>query len=127
MKKLIANFRLKRKLSDIHWKVKKGFTYVSDQEQYQLREKWVEPVDPLTCTGDCEDFALACRLLTDEAGLKSRLIYCKTETGGGHCVLSVSGFILDNRLTTVRPRDKMNYEWIAMSGYDAGDEWTKIT
>lgn len=115
-----------QRIRDIHWEVKQGFTYVTDKEQYERNEHWVMPKDPFEVTGDCEDFALACRVLVRNKGLKSRLIFCKTEDGGGHCVLSVGGWILDNRMERVHDYQymiKIGYRFIAMSGYEEGDTW----
>ena len=119
------------KLKYIHRTVFKNFTYMTDKRQYDLDEKWVMPDidynehDELA--GDCEDFALACRKLVREAGIdNSRLVFCLTESGGGHCVLEVDGCILDSRQIKVKRRDDINYEWVAISGYNSGDPWKFI-
>lgn len=117
---------LRDALDKIHSDVMQGFTYKSDQEQYGLKEHWVQPEDPYNVTGDCEDFALACRDLCKQSAIASRLVYCKTETGEGHCVLECHGYIVDNRQKRVYIADDVNYEWNAMSGYEAGDPWTGI-
>ena len=118
-------------LNQIHRKVSKGFTYVTDQEQYGTIEKWVMPsvayAGGTKFEGDCEDFALACRHLCRAAGIRSRLVTCIL-SGEGHLVLEVEGWILCNNLDRVESRDDLpNYKWYSMSGYEPGDDWELIT
>lgn len=119
-------------LNKIHYKVSSKFTYETDQDQYGVAEKWVMPGPEFTggipVTGDCEDFALACRKLCRDAGIRSRLVLCLLE-GEGHCVLEVDGWILCNNQSSVRSRDNLTgeYQWWAISGYEPGDEWRLIT
>ena len=80
------------KLQSILSQVHKGFRYVTDSEQYGTAEKWVMPSNENKVTGDCEDFALACRQLCRADDIKTRLVYCRTETGGGHLVLASDGW-----------------------------------
>jgi predicted transglutaminase-like cysteine proteinase len=125
---------LLQKLRKIHKSVLHNFTYKTDREQYGEEEKWVLPEDATDQTGklvgDCEDFALACRAKCRKVGIdNSRLVVCLTEDNQGHCVLEVEGWILDNRQTDVVPRDKLQqrgYKWIAISGYNPGDEWYRV-
>lgn len=114
------------KLVHIHKRVLKGFKYVTDQKQFQVRERWVMPEDPERVTGDCEDFALACRKLCREQNIASRLVVCNDETGEGHCVLEVNGWILDNRQKSVIARDDLDYKWLAISGFESGEKWKKL-
>jgi predicted transglutaminase-like cysteine proteinase len=113
--------------------VARNFEYKTDAVQYQCREKWVMPAEDYDGTqkivGDCEDFALACRKICRDMQLPSRLVVCNTERGGGHCVLEVSGYILDNRcrVTTQERLAKVTgYTWLAISGYESGDDWHKL-
>lgn len=123
---------LKETLSDIHRQIFQRFTYATDKEQYDMVEKWVMPDESYDGSkefvGDCEDFALACRKVCRDKGIEdTRLVYCITETGGGHCVLECKGWILDNRQTRLMSRDDIRgYEWIAISGYNSGDPWYRI-
>ena len=123
-------------LDDIHAKVRDVFVYVSDDKNYLKLEWWVQKdVEALdggalslrgTLKGDCEDFALACRLLCRRAGIKTRLVYC-TVWGEGHLVLAAEGWVLDNRMNGVVDRDYLdNYEWVSVSGYEKGDPWKPI-
>lgn len=93
----------------------KGHTYVSDSDQYGTPDYW-----KASLTGDCEDFALWCRgeLASRGGGVESNLLYCQTETGGYHIVLSVDGYILDNRSKWVKSRDIVPYTWISISQPD---------
>jgi len=121
-------------LRSIHRTVLNNFEYKTDLEQYQTLEKWVAPPEfyngTTSIVGDCEDFALACRMLCREQGIEnSRLVVCLTETGEGHCVLEVEGWILDNRMLRVKSRDRLSgqgYKWIAISGYNPKDKWFRI-
>lgn len=97
----------------------RGHEYVSDREQYQRSEYWVEGLH-----GDCEDFALWCRRRLREYGIAAQLVHCITERGEHHLVCEVQGNILDNRSRWVKPRDQVDYVWIAMSGPDG--KWYKI-
>ena len=121
----------KDELNEIHKRVKHGFTYVTDEKQYGVIEKWVEPYDVDKVTGDCEDFALACRKLCREANIRTRLILCKVD-GAGHLVLSAGGYIFDNNESSVRSREFFEsrrypkYEWLKASGHEPGDIWHTI-
>tara|TARA_B110000211_G_C14056131_1_gene543453 strand:+ start:1222 stop:1614 length:393 start_codon:yes stop_codon:yes gene_type:complete len=97
-------------LTTVHWEARQGHTYIPDKEQYGVREYW--KVDLI---GDCEDFALWCKQkLEKDYGIDTDLIFCKTETGGGHLVASVEGWILDNRYDWVLSKDDIPYEWLKL-------------
>ena len=114
----------KGELDNIFQLVMSRFEYTAD-----LREHWAssDELDDETLRDDCDGFALACRKICREMGIESRLVYCKTETGGGHLVLEHEGWILDNRQDRVKSRSMLPYTWISMSGYNKGDPWHKIT
>jgi predicted transglutaminase-like cysteine proteinase len=121
---------LKEQLSDIHKKVFESFKYVTDKKQYGQEEKWSVPPEfkeGMTFRGDCDDFAMMCRKLVREAGIEeSRLLVCYDETGEGHLVLEVKGYVLDNRSRKLETKDsltKTGYKWVAISGYNPGDQW----
>ena len=125
--------QIKTIAKQIHKKVFSKFSYITDLEKYGVEEKWVMPDITFNgtqkFTGDCEDFALACRKLIREAGIKSRLVYCVVEDGSGHCVLEVNGYILDNRFPTLLSNTKLvkkGYKFIAISGYESGEDWKKL-
>lgn len=121
---------LKSTLSRIHRKVIKVFEYTTDKEQYGISEKWSVPPEystGMTFKGDCDDFAMMCRKLCREHGIdNSRLVVCRTETGEGHLVLEVTGYILDNRSLQLETKDSLTdkgYTWLAISGVNPGDAW----
>jgi len=125
---------LKNKIiKDIHKLVFSNFTYITDKKQYNNIEKWVQPASDYDGTtsfkGDCEDFALACRKLLRDANIESRLVYCTVENGEGHLVLSVDGWILDNRFRAIKTNSylvKHGYTFIKISGLNSGDPWHKL-
>lgn len=94
-------------------------TYVGDRDQYQKDDYWRADL-----RGDCEDFALWVRAQLTAAGIKSQLVYALTETGGAHIVVSVEGWILDNRHAWVMPRESLSYTWLSMSMSDG--KWRSI-
>jgi predicted transglutaminase-like cysteine proteinase len=122
--------RLYQLLSRIHKETLDRFTYLGDKENFDLEEHWPDPRmlpdPPKPFTGDCDDFALMCRKELKKHNIINRLVYCKVETGGGHLVCEVNGWILDNRCWKVAKRDDLPYTWIAISGYEKDQPWRKI-
>ena len=97
----------------------RGHRYVTDQAQYQRPEHWDTGL-----LGDCEDFALWCRQQLAAQGIAADLVLCRTETGAGHLVCSVAGYILDNRRTWVTSRDDLPYVWLTLGTPDG--TWHQI-
>lgn len=120
-----------RVLQDIHKRIKDRFVYKSDISVWGKSEHW-ERYDQIPevglIIGDCDCFALACRRECRKQGISSRLVYCKTETGEGHLVLSADIYILDNRLDFVVKKSALDgfYTWFKISGYEKGDPWYTI-
>lgn len=116
----------------VHQKVRYGFRYVSDQDQYDKIEDWRLPEDcDERVTGDCDDFAIACRHLLREKGYDTpRLLLCLTENGGGHLICVLGKMALDNRQTypveVETLANRIGYKFISISGTNPGDPWTKI-
>ena len=106
-------------LQDVLDEAHRGHTYVTDLQQYKKSEHWVKGL-----TGDCEDFALWCRDKLKSLAIDSSLVHCITETGQHHLVCEVQGYILDNRSKWVKPRDDIEYSWIAKNTPDG--RWVKI-
>lgn len=124
---------VKDKLDAIHKEVYSRFTYTPDIKQWGEVERWLTKreaeaaiLSEGTIKGDCDDFALVCRHLCRKQDIPSRLVVCKTEENEYHIVLEVDGWILDNRHRKVKARDDLPYEWIAVSGYEAGETWKYI-
>jgi len=46
-------------VEEVFARVKDGFRWVSDEEQYGFSEDWRIPEDCERVTGDCDDFAIA--------------------------------------------------------------------
>lgn len=97
-----------------------GHTYVADAAQYQRPEHWA-----VSLVGDCEDFALWCRQQLAAQGIAADLVLCRVETGEGHLVCAVGGYILDNRHTWVQRRDDLPYHWLSLGRPDG--TWLSIT
>lgn len=98
----------------------RGHRYLTDREQYQRPERW-----QLGLVGDCEDFALWCRQELAALGIESDLVLCSTETGDGHLVCSVDGWVLDNRHKWLQRRDDLPYTWLSLGKPDG--TWLEIT
>lgn len=116
-------------LSDIFLSVKQRFSGDSDLNLYGKREYWESPdelQDSGKIVGDCDAFALACRKICRERGIKSRLVHCITDKGMQHLVLESNGYVLDNLQNRVIRNSDLNYTWIRMSGYNSGDPWTCV-
>ena len=116
---------------DVHKKVLSGFHYVSDEIHHpESIDDWRIPEDCERVTGDCDDFAIACRVLLREKGYESRLLFCLTENDGGHLICMLGKMALDNRQP--RPIEveslvrHIGYTLISVSGWNPGDEWRKI-
>jgi predicted transglutaminase-like cysteine proteinase len=121
-----------RIVNGVHRRIFGMFTYKTDLEKYKVLEHWADVTDLSLqissgrLVGDCDDFALACRYLLNEAGVPNRLVFCVVD-GEGHCVCEAEGYILDNMQTSVVRIDQLpEYKFIKMSGYKPGDPWTLI-
>lgn len=97
----------------------RGHRYIRDFDQYKVAEFWSKSL-----VGDCEDFALTIREMLEMEGIESDLVHCITETGEGHLVVSVKGWILDNRYKWVMNRSDLNYKWLKVGKPDG--RWFEI-
>ncbi len=115
---------------DVFKRVKNGFTYVSDMEQHGVKEDWRFPENVDSFEGDCDDFAIACRMLLKERGHECRLVFCETETGGGHLICVIGKWALDNRMKSAVGVTYLTgikgYNLISISGLAPGDNWHTI-
>lgn len=91
----------------------RGHRYISDRELHDVAEHW-----DVALLGDCDSFALWCRQELSQRGIAADLVLCRVETGEGHLVCSVDGYVLDNRHTWVMRRDDLPYQWISLGGPD---------
>jgi predicted transglutaminase-like cysteine proteinase len=121
----------------VHAWAARRFIYTRDLERWGTSDHWETPADLIEdlafrggkVSGDCDAFAMLCRVALDRMGHPNRLIYCLDETGGGHLVCECGGYVLDNRHPRVVTRselERIGYRWISMSGFAAGDPWTEI-
>ncbi len=109
--------------------VSDGFRYVTDEEQHGRREDWRLPEACGEVTGDCDDFAIACRTVLKEQGYRARLLFCKAETGEGHLICVLGKMALDNRQrgpVEIRALVDQGYSLMAVSGTQPGDAWREI-
>lgn len=110
--------------------VKGGFRFMEDEEQHGQVEDWRIPEDFERVTGDCDDFAIACRTLLKHKGHRPRLLFCNVETGQGHLICVLGKVALDNRrkfpleIETLVKRH--GYELISISGTEPGDGWHAV-
>ncbi len=122
----------KQKIQEIFKRVNKNFKYISDQKQHGVIEDWRMPEDVDHVRGDCDDFALACRMLLREAGIPTRLIICKTGDGEGHLVCAAGenlNYMLDNTQTSVVTKKQLTrkgYKWFYASDTEPTGDWFMI-
>ncbi len=112
-------------LKGVFHQVKNHFLESPDQgEHWQMPPEGYNGQQVLR--DDCDGFCLACRVLLRQLNIANRLVYCEVD-GGGHLVVEVEGWILDNRQRTVVANTLLNqYRWLRISGYEAGDAWREI-
>ena len=109
--------------------VQSRFTYVPDEERFGEADYWMTISDldaDGKLRGDCDDHALLCRHELRAKYIPNRLLFCQCENGEYHLVCEVDGWILDNRFERVISRDDLQYRWIAISGFEAGEPWHEI-
>lgn len=118
--------------AEVHRQVLRVFTYQLDAETFNEVEHWadttyiIEALRVGRLVGDCDDFALACRLLLWGYGIENRLVLCQTEQGEHHLVCEAGGYVLDNRQERIVRLDELRYQWLKLSGYRQGDPWTTV-
>lgn len=117
---------------EVFHQMRENFIYTPDKEQFGVREHWTshedEVKDGLVWRDDCDGFAATAMALLAVLDIKSTLIFCKTETGGGHLVCGISDgphqWIIDNRQRGVWDWVAIRYSWI--SALDSDGEWREI-
>jgi predicted transglutaminase-like cysteine proteinase len=97
---------------EIHAKVYKLFTYVSDQVNFGVPEHWTSHASSVRSgipfSDDCDGFALTCAELLLE--YNPAIAYCVTKTGEGHLVCILNSWVLDNRYPLPYKLDS-RYKW----------------
>lgn len=119
-----------RTLHHLHAAALQQFHYVSDMLAFGVEDHWISPAEIQQqlaqhgrVLGDCDDFASLCVMLARQQDMPARFVLCITETAETHLVAEVDGWILDNRLPDLVRRDDLDYAWLAISGFAAGDPW----
>ncbi len=119
-------------LRTIHAQTFKDFTYQFDKDKWKVPEFWegeqiLRPAieEGKGFTGDCEDFAMVCLQKAMKAGFKARLVFCKVETGEGHCICEVASednkeaFYFDNRFRHLAEISHLKgYEFYSVSPWN---------
>ena len=106
-----------KKLHEINSSLNHQIVYVSDEEQFGVKEDW----DDARNTGkdDCDGFAMAKHMELIEAGFPEECLgiaTCVIKDQGGHAVNVVStdrgDLVLDNRYKWIMAWDALtDYEW----------------
>lgn len=109
--------------------VNAAVTPVSDQDYYQVAERWAYPDG----YGDCEDFALAKRRELIEAGWDPSTLLMtvvREQNGNGHAVLMVrtdrGDLVLDNQDSLVRVWNDTPYQFIKRQSQQNAGQWVDI-
>jgi len=97
----------------IHAELLARHTYVTDQDQYGVNDKWV-----MSLRGDCEDFALFSYFYLVGKGYQPQFWLVRTETDELHAVLVVDGYEFDNR-RKLRLLKNSDYKYIVEVKGDA--------
>ena len=97
----------------IHAELLARHTYVSDQDQYGVNDKWI-----MSLTGDCEDFSLFSYFYLVGKGYEPVFWLVRTETDEMHTVLVVDGYEFDNR-RKLRLLKNSDYKYIVEMKRDA--------
>lgn len=97
----------------IHAELLARHTYISDQDQYGVNDKWV-----MSLTGDCEDFSAFSYFYLVGKGYEPEFWLVRTETDEMHTVLVVDGYEFDNR-RKLRLRKTSDYKYIVQMERDA--------
>jgi len=110
---------MKQILDDVFEQAKSQHEYITDIEQHSKLDHWRPKL-----TGDCEDFALWCDKELNKHGIDyGEYVLCYTETNECHLVLSVKGYILDNRQRFVMNNADLKYKWASIF---RNNEWLEI-
>jgi predicted transglutaminase-like cysteine proteinase len=100
-------------IKNIHTELLSHHTYLTDQKQYGVNDKWVSSL-----TGDCEDFSLFSYFLLVDKGYEPQFWLVRTEKGGMHTVIVVDGYEFDSA-RKLRPILETNYTYLAEIKRDA--------
>lgn len=124
----------------VHSWALRHFQYVPDEIVHGQIEHWpsFEQIDAAlrdvgTLRDDCDGFARMCQFRLERIfNLPTRVLYCQTETGGGHLVCEVGGtdekggYILDNRRDAVTTRARLSEEGYTFLKLAKDGQWFEI-
>jgi predicted transglutaminase-like cysteine proteinase len=117
-------------LKEINDYVNKRVVPVTDQELYNVTEKWVFPTSG---KGDCEDYVLMKRrILMDRGYPASSLLITvvRDQRGDGHAVLTVvtnkGDLVLDNQRARIVSWAKTGYFFIKRQSQHNPDLWVSL-
>ncbi len=119
-----------RELQVLNREINRYIRPMSDQEQYNLVEKWIYPD---TGKGDCEDYVLLKQRRLMKAGWpQSALLITvvRDEQGEGHAVLTVhtnhGDYILDNKNHEIKPWKETKYVYIKRQSATDPERWETL-
>ena len=117
---------IKETFAEVH----RLFSWAPDDETFGEPEHWSSFADKVEQSkhfrGDCDNFALTVIDLLLRRGVKPencRLALCWTETNEYHAVAIVHGWLLDNRMRTLRPWATVPYRWHKSMRMDEPGVW----
>lgn len=107
--------------------------YRSDLENFHTDEYWASPLEFLTFSGDCEDFAIFKYALLRHLGLPAeslRVVLLRRKSDGvGHAVLAAylddKVYILDSANPQVRPQSEVT-SYTAVFSFNETSRWAHI-
>jgi predicted transglutaminase-like cysteine proteinase len=120
----------RKQLAVINESINRDIKPVSDQEQYNVVERWTYPDSG---QGDCEDYVLLKkkRLVESRWPASALLItVVKDEFGEGHAVLTVrtdrGDLILDNKRSEIMPWHETGYFFIKRQSARDPQQWVSL-
>jgi len=119
-------------LHDLLYSVHERFTYVGDMEQFDTPEYWMsfDEIAEGDFSGDCDDFAQACRKELASIGEESRLatVGVNSPDSMNHCICIYDNWILDNRFEfPMRKADVPDYTFFSISGFNPNEPWHELS
>ena len=119
---------------NVFYRVKNLFIWTSDKESHPTYfDHWASHADAVergdVFRDDCDGFAMTCADLLAREGIDKsliRLAMCRTETGEGHLVCIVDGYLLDNRQRTIWNWNEVPYTWESSMRMDEPGVWRSM-
>lgn len=112
------------------------FTYMTDEQAYGKIEFWATSDEIIASMkknngilfDDCDGYATMCVAMLRKMGCPARFVTCFDKTlDSWHCVAECEGWILDNNSVYINAAQDVDHlTWVAISGFNPGDPWSKI-